>query len=556
VIQNARCLWIRAINGEETLLLRLLPFVRKQRLHLPPQKDELFSNMSRNQESLGNAGNVVVRVEELHPLLDHGWPDGHTSTLWLATLAGIFVAYTALRLRHLGFYSLWCDEAFSVFVAKSDWRGLFRQIILDRVHPPLYYMLLKLWIVAVGASVARLRSFSVLFSTLTLVPLWSCMKQMRLSRWLRLTLLFAVACNPFLIFYSQEVRMYSLLCFLSVWSLDLYLKQNREQSSLRILWAMVNVALVMVHVAGLAVVGCELGHAVLARKEFRNRFLTCLPALLALLGWVITLRVLSPAPARVLHNIQWISKPTPLVQWKTIAHLLGSSVGAVVLNLPVASAIWTNRKLDQRFASLFFLLSVGTIASVFAFSIIVKPVWQERYLIVAVIPYYLLVGDSFMRISSKWALRCTLAIAAAGALSLEYDLTHRPDRPVFTRFVIPAGEPIFASDDLAGAPLAIRKHPGEIPIQIIKAASPSNSAGLRLTVRDVSYSIGEREGLIDHGHDIYEREFLYAYDTTPDPMSPPGLMPSSLASYGCSEKELAETHGEGRDFVLLKVNCT
>lgn len=511
--------------------------------------------MPANQEALNGVRNDVVRVEKaLHPV-HHGWMTKHAREILLLGLGLVTVIYISLRLWHIRTYSLWCDEAFSVFVATSSWRDLFRQVILDRVHPPLYYMLLKTWIGMVGPSVEKLRALSVFFSSLTLLPLWSCMRRIRLQPWLRLALLLAIACNPFLIFYSQEVRMYSLLCFLSVWSVDLYLKQNNERSGLRILWGLVNVVLVMVHVAGVAVVGCELAHAALTRKEFRNRLFTCLPAVFAILSWVVVVRIFAPAPTRVLHNIQWISKLTPLVEWKTVAHLLGSSVGAVVLNLPVAIAIWTHRKVNQRFASLFLLLSAATIAFVFAFSVIVKPVWQERYLIIAVIPYYLLAGDSIRRISPKWALRCTLAIVAAGLVSLEYDLTHRPDRPVFTSFVSADGEPIFASDDLAGAPLAIREHAGEAPIEIIKAASPSISAGLRLTVREVSYSIGEREGLIDHGHEIYEHEFLYAYDTTPDPMSPPGLMPASLASYGCSEKELAETHGEGRRYVLLQIKC-
>ena len=523
---------------------------------VPPEEIGLCSNMSSNLEPLGT-GNVGVRVEEFRPSAANHRPTWYFHpAVSLAALAAVSFIYIALRLRHLGTYSLWCDEAFSVFVAKSRWSNLLRQLIVDRVHPPLYYMLLKFWISVVGASVAGLRLFSVLFSALTLLPLWSCMKRTRLSRGLKLALLFAIACNPFLILYSQEVRMYSLLCFLSVWSLDLYLKQGAERSSLRFLWAFVNVALVMVHVAGLAVVGCELAHAALTRRGFRNRFFGCLPALLSLFAWVLAVKLLSPAPARVLHNISWISKLTPALEWKTLTHLLGSSLGAVVLNVPVAIAIWTRRKVEQRFASLFLLLSVATIAFVFGFSMLVKPIWQERYLIIAVIPYYLLAGHSILRISPKWALRCTLAIAAVGVLSLEYDLTHRPDRPVFTTFAIPAGEPVFASDDLAGAPLAIRQSSGEIPIRIIKASSLSNSAGLRLTVRDVSYSIGEREDLIEGGHDIYEREFLYAYDTTPDPLSPPGLLPSRLPSYGCSEKELAETHGQGREFVLFEVKCT
>ena len=103
--------------------------------------------------------------------------------------------------------------------------------------------------------------------------------------------------------------------------------------------------------------------------------------------------------------------------------------------------------------------------------------------------------------------------------------------------------------------LAIGQSSRETPIRIIKAASPSNS-GLKLTVREVSYSIGEREGLIDSVQYIYEREFFYSYDTMADPMSPPGLLPSDLRSYGCSETELAKTHGQGREFIFFKVKCT
>ena len=502
--------------------------------------------MSSNQELL-EAGNVAAT--------DWGTRRFH-SALSLVALVAVLLIYITLRLRHLGTYSLWCDEAFSVFVAKSSWHDFFRQLLIDRVHPPLYYLLLKLWIAVLGESVAALRSFSVLFSALTLLPLWSCMKQVRLSPGLRLALLFAIACNPFLILYSQEVRMYSLLCFLAVWSVDLYLKQRSERPSLRIVWAVVNVALVMVHVAGLAVVGCELAHATLAKRGFWNRLVTCLPALLALLSWVIAVRVLAPNPGRILHNIAWISRLTPGLEWKTLTHLLGSTLGALVLNVPFAIAIWTHRKIERRFTSLFLLLSIATIVFVFAFSMLVKPVWQERYLIIAVIPYYLLAGDSIRQLSPKWASRCTIAIAVVGLLSLEHNLTHRPDRPIFTGFVSSSGEPIFASDDLAGAPLAIRQSSQEIPIRIIKASSLSNSGSLKLTVREVSYSIGEREGLIENAHDVHEKEFLYAFDTIPDPMSPPGLLPSDLPLYGCAAKELAETRGQGRKFVFYKVSCT
>src|SRR2546430_11432576 len=47
----------------------------------------------------------------------------------------------------------------------------------------------------VGVSIAALRGFSALFSALTLLPLWSCMKQVKLQAPVRLALLFAIACN-------------------------------------------------------------------------------------------------------------------------------------------------------------------------------------------------------------------------------------------------------------------------------------------------------------------------------------------------------------------------
>ncbi|HWY71828.1 MAG TPA: hypothetical protein VNX88_24385, partial [Terriglobales bacterium] len=110
--------------------------------------------MSSNQELL-DAGNVGVSdrgTSRFHPAIS------------LVALVTVLLIYIALRLRHLGTYSLWCDEAFSVFVAKSSWHDFFRQLLIDRVHPPLYYLLLKLWISVLGASVAGLRLFSVLFS--------------------------------------------------------------------------------------------------------------------------------------------------------------------------------------------------------------------------------------------------------------------------------------------------------------------------------------------------------------------------------------------------------
>jgi hypothetical protein len=200
--------------------------------------------------------------------------------------------------------------------------------------------------------------------------------------------------------------------------------------------------------------------------------------------------------------------------------------------------------------------SIVTTAFVFAFSVMIKPIWQERYLIVTVIPYYLLTGNCIRQLPGRWVKGCTLAVAAVGMLSFEYDLTHHPDRPAFAGFAIPAGKPVFASDDIVGAPLAIKQSSGAIPMRVVELASLKDRAGLKLTVRDIAYSAGQFDIAVQRKQEIYVNNFLYAYDRGSDAFPPQGPLPTSLASYGCSEKELATTHGEGHEFVLLQIRCS
>jgi uncharacterized membrane protein len=76
------------------------------------------------------------------------------------------------------------------------------------VHPPVYYLLLKMWIGVAGDSVAGLRSLSVAAGVLALVLAWHLAR-----RWLAtgpaLAALLWMAVSPHLVFHAQEARMYA-----------------------------------------------------------------------------------------------------------------------------------------------------------------------------------------------------------------------------------------------------------------------------------------------------------------------------------------------------------
>ncbi len=126
--------------------------------------------------------------------------------VWL--LVAIVTLAFGLRLYRLGSESLWYDETVSVHLAGKSLPALVEHTARD-IHPPGYYMLLHAWKRVAGSS-----DFAVAFPSLFLGVLLVAVAY-RLGRKLfgsRAGLLaaFLVAISPYNIWYSQEVRMYTL----------------------------------------------------------------------------------------------------------------------------------------------------------------------------------------------------------------------------------------------------------------------------------------------------------------------------------------------------------
>ena len=69
-----------------------------------------------------------------------GWPGRYRWLLPILLLAFL------LRIAYLDAQSLWWDEAFSVTVSSMDLHSLLIATLGDRVHPPLYYLVLHFWL--------------------------------------------------------------------------------------------------------------------------------------------------------------------------------------------------------------------------------------------------------------------------------------------------------------------------------------------------------------------------------------------------------------------------
>lgn len=148
-----------------------------------------------------------------------------TPAPWVLALLGSLLSLL-LSLRYIG-RDLWYDEAFSLLAIEKPWHAMMTFLGSD-VHPPLYYILLKLWGGAFGTSPEALRALSLLAFFGTAALLWQILR--RAAPTLRVPLLWFFLLSPFFIGYATEMRMYTLWTFFLVsacWGLLRYQEEAR-----------------------------------------------------------------------------------------------------------------------------------------------------------------------------------------------------------------------------------------------------------------------------------------------------------------------------------------
>ncbi len=136
---------------------------------------------------------------------------------------GVLVFGTVLRL--LGIEKpegLWNDEYVSWYIASVPFGKEFINQVFSQCHMPFYYLYLKFFM-NFGQSDLTLRLSSVFAGMLSIVTMYFVGREFKNKR-LGIFCAVFTAISSFLIYYSQEVRMYELLFLISAFSLLYTLK--------------------------------------------------------------------------------------------------------------------------------------------------------------------------------------------------------------------------------------------------------------------------------------------------------------------------------------------
>lgn len=345
-------------------------------------------------------------------------------------LVGLFIA---ARLWNLRAYNLWSDEIFSVAAARQGWGGLFREVISDAVHPPLFYMLLKIWISIGGQSVVWLHLLPTITAVATIVPFFLLARELRVrAASFNLALLF-MAVNGYLIFYSLELRMYSLTLLLTICSLWLFVRYfNSEDQSRKTLLALfaVNLLLVYSHYYGWLVVGIEFLFLLFwGRHKLWQFSVTTAAVALCFSPWAFIV-ISGAAKKGGIGNLQWLEQPNPLSLGGFFGNLHGSfqfrgqmAVGLLLFSLPIFVWAWDVLRRDRavserRRPTLWWLLLLSFLPVLISFAASQMDrhsVWNRRYLIIVAAPYMLLVAIAVFRLRPKWVRMIVLFLVTGWA---------------------------------------------------------------------------------------------------------------------------------------------
>ena len=340
---------------------------------------------------------------------------------WL--MVGVVALAFTLRVAGLDFQSLWRDEVDAVRFATRAWDQALGMFLQPGQNGPLYYLLLRPWLHLAGDSGYALRFFSVVFGTLS-VPL-----VYRLARRLfpsppHLALLAALlaATSPYLVWYSQEGKMYSLVLALVLISMDRYLAALQRGGWHRwLLYVIFTGAAVYVHLISALMIPVQILVFLLAGGETRK---------VRWKAWLVSMAVLLlPYLPLVRWQLPLVLRPTEtgyrfvplhdmlvsLLANYSLGPMLGSQQWAVlfflILLVDAAWVWWRGRRSRPVPLGILACWLLVPVLSFFLLTL-VRPMYTARYLIFILPAYIILLADGLVVIAGRSRLEAGVFLSA------------------------------------------------------------------------------------------------------------------------------------------------
>ena len=389
------------------------------------------------------------------------------------------IALTALalglRFASLDAKSFWLDEAFTVELIEEGLGGLLAEIRSGRENtPPLYFALAWLWAQAFGTGEVGLRSLSALAGT-ALVPITFAAAASLVSRRAALVAAALIAVNPFLIWYSQEARSYSLFAFFGALSFLCFVRATAMKPKALAGWAVSSSFALATHYFAFFLIAAEAVLLLAFRKERKVVFAVVSAAAVAAGLVPLALEQRSNAVTDVVlpgaggaHLLDLLERCAQLavlaVGFEARPLALSALVAVGCLAVGAVLLVRCASARDRRGALIAGAVGGATIAAPLLLAIAGVDYLLVRNLIVAIVPLVIVAAAGFAAPPAR------LGLAAAGILGVVS----------LASAISTASTPKYGVEDWRAAAEALDSPPRP---RVVLVVPPRGESPLRLYVR-------------------------------------------------------------------------
>jgi hypothetical protein len=350
-------------------------------------------------------------------------------------LAGLCLLLIGLTFRNITADPLNWDEAFSFNLAAMPWKLAWSAAVADASNPPIFTMVVKLWMALGGQSLLWLRLLPSIAGCLLLVPFFLLVEEFNIPGEAAVLALAAMLANETRMYYTHILRCYGLLLLFSAFSIWLFARNSRMKrvtAAQTAAYWIVNLWMCWMHYFGLWVAGIEFLLAlVVYRKELARTIVGGCIVGASFLFWVPGAVHAASSRGGLNGYIGWIAQPTLRDLARFYHALLGvpgagrlMPVGSLLFALPLL--FWCIKAAkrpgempaggNRILVHLLPYVTVPVLATFLLSRFGSIHMFSDWVLIFAVVPYCLLIGAAVARIPMrplKVGASCALFVWAA-----------------------------------------------------------------------------------------------------------------------------------------------
>ncbi len=345
-------------------------------------------------------------------------------------IAGLMLFVGILSIFVFSQQSLRLDEAQSLWQTSHTPTKILN-IIAQDVHVPFYHFLLHFWTLFLGNSVESGRAFSLVFFLLA-IPAMYFLGKRAFNINIALFATFLLAISPFMNWYGNEIRMYSIFTLLTILSQYFFLGIFKEKDSESwIGYFIVGLFGIFTHYFFWFVLLVQALFYLLYRDHFAKGSLkrfVFIAIVLALVfsPWVYYVKYLST----VANQAPLLSIPTTVNVFNTFSQFLfgfqNDHLNTILVSLwPLTVlfgflALRENERVSP--TTIYMLMSILIpIAAAFILSVTLRPVFVSRYLILTIPSMYLFISWIFSTypVGLRKTLQAVLIFAMIAGLAVE-----------------------------------------------------------------------------------------------------------------------------------------